>query len=263
VYKVWAGKFCFQRKKIGPLAHSRASTPAHQATSWARISLGRQCFSPTWVATWPEQQQSLALIGRLCVILGGTKSASASISNPSAHFPLSSFSSRRRNERNEQPVSGEQRWRRCEPLFYLLSRSSLRRARPVKDQQPTSSVAMSPLSVARAHRWVDAPALSGVTVWLTGPTPRRPERVFFLHGTSTTDAWSGPTSRGPERTSAQRQRLGHLPARNGGARQWRLSFYPRASPLQQLELTHQSSKFFPVRGDGRSGRRQRGKPFKP
>jgi hypothetical protein len=31
-----------------------------------------------------------------------------------------------------------------------------------------ASTAASPLSVARAHRWVDAPALSSITVWLTG-----------------------------------------------------------------------------------------------
>jgi hypothetical protein len=62
---------------------------------------------------------------------------------------------------------------------------------------------VSPLSVARAHRWVDVPTLSGFTVWLTGSTRRRPECVFFLHGASTTDAWSDPTSRGPERTSTR------------------------------------------------------------
>jgi hypothetical protein len=126
-----------------------------------------------------------------------------------------------------------------------------------------SSAAASPLSVARAHRWVDEPVLSGFTVWLTGSARRRLERVFFPHDASTTDTWSGPTSRGPERTSARQRRLGHLPARNGGAHQWWLSFFPRASPLQRLELTHWSPKFFPVRGDGGSSRRQRGKPFKP
>jgi hypothetical protein len=86
--------------------------------------------------------------------------------------------------------------------FFFSSLAPLRRARPVKHRKPRSSAAVSPLSVVRAHQWVGTPALSGFTVWLTGSVRRRPERIFFPHGVSTTDAWSGPTSRGPKRMTA-------------------------------------------------------------
>jgi hypothetical protein len=40
--------------------------------------------------------------------------------------------------------------------------------------------------------------LHGVANWLNFFLGRRrPEPIFFPHGTSTTDTWSDPTSRGP------------------------------------------------------------------
>jgi hypothetical protein len=63
----------------------------------------------------------------------------------------------------------------------------------VQHRQPMSSAAVSPLSVTRAHRLVDAPALSGFTVWLTGsasfsiiegpsPSSSRTTRLRPMHG---------------------------------------------------------------------------------
>jgi hypothetical protein len=55
--------------------------------------------------------------------------------------------------------------------FLTLTRfSSLHRTEQASTNNQRASAAASPLSVARAHRWVDAPALSGITVWLTDST---------------------------------------------------------------------------------------------
>jgi hypothetical protein len=140
------------------------------------------------------------------------------------------------------------------PLSLLSSPCKIGEA-PASDEQRRHEP-----SQRRAHPPVGGRAgverLYGVANWLGFFLERqRSEPVFFPHGVFTTDAWSGPTSRGPERTSTRWWWLGHLPARNGGACQWRLSFYPRASPLQRLELTHRSAEFFLDRGDGGSGRR--------
>jgi hypothetical protein len=68
------------------------------------------------------------------------------------------------------------------PFSLLLSRSSLRHARPMKHRQPTSNAAVSPLSGARVYRWVDARPLSGFMVWPTDSISSRsaalnPERA--------------------------------------------------------------------------------------
>jgi hypothetical protein len=112
----------------------------------------------------------------------------------------------------------------------------------VKHWQLTSSVTVSPLSIARTHRWVDAPALSGFTVWLTGsasfsvvegpnPSSSCMARLRPTHGAAL--QVEAPSAQAHDGGSS-----GIYPLKNGGARQWQLSFYPRASPLQRLELTH-------------------------
>jgi hypothetical protein len=55
--------------------------------------------------------------------------------------------------------------------FLTLPRfSSLRRTEQASTDSRRASVVVSPLNVARAHRWVDVPALSGIMVWLIGST---------------------------------------------------------------------------------------------
>jgi hypothetical protein len=87
-------------------------------------------------------------------------------------------------------ISFEPFSRTLAPLSLLLSRSSLHRARPVKHRQPVSSAIVSPLRGVRTHRWVDAPPLSGFTMWPIGLVSSRsavldPERASASIGSST------------------------------------------------------------------------------
>jgi hypothetical protein len=95
-----------------------------------------------------------------------------------APFSLSTFFTPRRNQQDEntdgrtaskpEVTASSRRQRHREPLPLLLSRSSLLCTEQVSTGSRRASVAASPLSIARAHLWVDAPTLSGITVWLTG-----------------------------------------------------------------------------------------------
>jgi hypothetical protein len=158
-------------------------------------------------------------------------------------FPLSLNSAATRETSGRSPASNGGTV--VSPFFLLLSRSSLRRGRPVKHRQPTSSTAESSLNVTRAHRWVDAPTLSGFTVWLTGSAS-----FSVVEGPSPSSSRTAclrPTHGAILQVEAPSARahggggLGIYPLENGGACQWRLSFYPCASPLQRLELTHRRS----------------------
>jgi hypothetical protein len=113
--------------------------------------------------------------------------------------------------------------------FCLLLFSLSRRTEQASTGSRRASAAVSPLSVARAHRWVDAPALSGITVWLTdsasfsaveGPSP-----------SSSRTARQRPTQGAAlqvEASSARRRRLGHLPAQ----KQWSASMAAQLLPVR-------------------------------
>jgi hypothetical protein len=122
------------RVRIGPMAHSRSGAPG---TPGLVVGLGRKSSRPPGPRRGPNNG--------ICSFQSDGQALSTDEQNHSVgshHGTLAHFA-----------------------CFSSLSRAPHRAS---QHDSRRASAAASPLSVARAHRWVDAPALSGITVWLTG-----------------------------------------------------------------------------------------------
>jgi hypothetical protein len=120
--------------RIWPMAHSCSGAPG---TPGLVVGLGRKSSRPPGPRRGPNNG--------ICSFQSNGQALSTDEQNPSVgshHGTLAHFA-----------------------YFSSLSRAPHRASQHGSQR---ASAAASPVSIVRVHQWVDVPALSGITVWLTG-----------------------------------------------------------------------------------------------